>query len=57
MDSWLNGLSGKSKNPIVQFSINPIMLALTLLVPFIAANHPDDALASDDFAIFAKFLY
>jgi hypothetical protein len=28
---------------------------LPLLVAFVAANDPDDALAPDDFAIFAKF--
>jgi hypothetical protein len=32
-------------------------LSLPLLVPFVAANHTDDALAPDDFAIFAKFFY
>src|SRR5437764_6940135 len=30
-------------------------LSLPLLVAFVAANNPNDALAPDDFAIFAKF--
>jgi hypothetical protein len=32
-----------------------VELALPLLVAAVGANHPDDALAFDDFAIFAKF--
>jgi hypothetical protein len=31
------------------------MLALPLLVPGVGTNHADDALAPNDFAIFAKF--
>jgi hypothetical protein len=30
-------------------------LSLPLLVAFVAANHPDDAFAPDDFAVFAEF--
>jgi hypothetical protein len=30
--------------------------ALALFVPGVGADHPDDALAPDDFAIFTQFL-
>ena len=33
-----------------------IWLALALLVPGIGTDHTDDALATDDFAVFAKLL-
>jgi hypothetical protein len=44
-------------NPFIQQSINPIcMLALTLLVAGVGADHTDNAFAANNFAILAKLL-
>ena len=47
----------KSALTTIHLSINPtirFMLALALFVAGVGTDHPDDAFAADDFAIFAK---
>jgi hypothetical protein len=39
------------------FSINYCLLALTLLVSRIGADHPHNTVATNDFAVSADFLY
>jgi hypothetical protein len=42
-------------NSVIQQSIHRVCLALPLFVASVRANHPDDALAPNDFAVFTKF--
>ncbi len=61
MDCWLKD-SVEQAGPETLFSqihlsINPsipFMLALALFVAGVGTDHPDNAFAADDFAIFAK---
>jgi hypothetical protein len=46
-------LFGGTSTPMMR----AIKLSLPLLVAFVAANDANDALALNDFAVFAKFLY
>ena len=59
MDYRINGLMEGKKSALttIHLSINPtirFMLALALFVAGVGTDHPDDAFAADDFAIFAK---
>jgi hypothetical protein len=49
-------ISQHSGTPVLQHSVSHLFLALPLFVAGVGANHPDNALAFNNFTILAKFL-